>query len=203
MGSGKSLALKLLYFCEQIFHQTVLLEATINKELFSKEGFFKKIQNNFTGIFISKDPEFDFSKTKIIFKYSYIDDAAQQPLFEQTDDREFDLLAEWSREKKQLQWSSKYIEARLGKWADKIKNPMEREEKKDEIKRLPFPELSVQDVSAYMIGDDGMVKSMINRDGDDFYLYSEVIEQISQEITGDTDKLYNLNNEIKESLQRI
>ncbi|WP_461252207.1 hypothetical protein, partial [Treponema sp. R8-4-B8] len=30
MASGKSLALKLLYFCEQVFHKTIF-ETTINK----------------------------------------------------------------------------------------------------------------------------------------------------------------------------
>jgi predicted ATP-binding protein involved in virulence len=92
---------------------------------------------------------------------------------------------------------------RLQKIAEKIKNTDAKNEIPEKIKALRFPALSVASVSAYMIEDSGVVKSMINDDGgDDVYIYSEVIEKISEEITCETDKLYSLNREI-ESLAGI
>jgi hypothetical protein len=72
----------------------------------------------------------------------------------------------------------------------------------EEIKMLPFPELSLTSVSAYMIEDSGVVSPMTNDEGDDVYIYSEVIEKITQEITDETDKLYSLNGRIKSEQMR-
>jgi predicted ATPase len=410
MGSGKSLALKLLYFCEQVFHQTVFYEKTINRDLFDKKVFYQKIEEKFNDIFISKNREADFIDTKITYKYN--PDTGEQTLFEQADVCTFDLLAKWDKVTNRLQWSSEYIELRLDKWqkyfdgpntpdlpvyvrthiyehiltdfsdcfpldamfipasraiaaiasdftsrdlfinkfmdlkdfalsfdeigdisnaivnrilhiknisinkknkqpefqllneriisalelssgqqellylllliydlsstrfrygksasifieepsahlfpgeqketieflamsfnelqktknadpghrffisthspyvlntinnilekgrllklANKIKDTKTKNEKITKIEKLAFPILSVDDVSAYMIEDTGLVKSMINCESDDFYLYSEVIEQINQKIINDTDSLYNLNSEIKEFIQ--
>ncbi|GBU27952.1 hypothetical protein R84B8_01504 [Treponema sp. R8-4-B8] len=52
-----------------------------------------------------------------------------------------------------------------------------------------------------MIEKNGNVNSMINNDDDEPYIYSEIIDQISQEITEGTEKLYNINNEIKNLIQ--
>ena len=51
-----------------------------------------------------------------------------------------------------------------------------------------------------MIEKNGVVKSMIHKDDDEPYIYSEVIDQISQEITTGTEKLYDINNKIKNSI---
>jgi hypothetical protein len=92
---------------------------------------------------------------------------------------------------------------RLLKIVKKIKKVDVKNEISEEIKMLPFPDLSVASVSAYMIEDSGVVRSMINDEGDDVYIYSEVIEKITQEITDETDKLYSLNSRIKSEQRGI
>jgi hypothetical protein len=88
---------------------------------------------------------------------------------------------------------------RLSRLAENIKDPKIKKVIKDKITALPFPRLSIDYVSAYMIEKNGQIKPMINNDDDEPYIYSEIIDQISQEITDETEKLYNLNNEIKNS----
>jgi predicted ATPase len=415
MGSGKSIALKLLYFCEQIFHQVIFSEPSLDKKLFNGENFFNAIKVKFEKIFPSKNHEIDFSNTKIKYEYILFDngehngelDGLNEPKylpFDQPDIRIFDLRAEWDKNSKRFLWSSNYIESCLPKWqklfdspktpdlpdnvrnhiydlilsdfsncfplasmfipasraiaaiadtissrdqfinaffklknfalsfdsisddivnnilriseitlnknkepvfelldgrkitalelssgqqellyllllindlqgtiftfgesvsvfieepsahlfpkeqketieflaacfnflqtgkeydpghrffisthspyvlntvnnileksrllkiAENIKNTGVKNKILEEIKTLPFPDLSVADVSAYMIEDSGVVKSMINDEDDEVYIYSEVIESITQEITCETDKLYSLNGRIK------
>jgi predicted ATPase len=418
MGSGKSIALKLLYFCEQIFHQVIFSEPSLDKKLFNGENFFNAIKVKFEKIFPSKNHEIDFSNTKIKYEYILFDneehngelDGLNEPKYLPFDQpairviRIFDLRAEWDNNSKRFLWSSNYIESCLPKWqklfdspktpdlpdnvrnhiydlilsdfsncfplasmfipasraiaaiadiissrdqfidaffklknfalsfgsisddivnnilriseitlnknkepvfelldgrkitalelssgqqellyllllindlqgtaftfgesvsvfieepsahlfpkeqketieflagcfnflqeekeyepghrffisthspyvlntvnnilekgrllkiAEKIKNINVKNEILEEIKTLPFPDLSVADVSAYMIEDSGLVKSMINDEDDDVYIYSEVIESITHEITDETDKLYSLNGRIE------
>ena len=117
MGSGKSLAIKLLYFCEQIFHKTIFSESNLNKEKLSKEKFFNTVEEHFYQIFPSKNKEKDF--TNIVIKYEYIfysgDDSAPT-LFDQPNYMKFDLSAEWNKEIKKISWFSNYIFNRLDKW---------------------------------------------------------------------------------------
>jgi len=126
MASGKSLALKLLYFCEQVFHQTVF-ETTINRELFQKENFFKKINENFNAIFTSKDQKSDYCDTNISYSYLHKYYQDNPELFNNetlsTEQLEldlpastivFDLSATWDTN--ELKWSSKYIESKLETW---------------------------------------------------------------------------------------
>jgi predicted ATPase len=122
MASGKSLVLKLLYFCEQVFHQTIF-ETTINKELFQKENFFKKINEEFNKIFISRDHKSDYINTFIDYSYKFYDHQAdltnnQTGLFDEETEEQyklgFDLSASWY--KTELRWSSKYIESKLETW---------------------------------------------------------------------------------------
>jgi GTPase SAR1 family protein len=108
MASGKSLSLKLLYFCEQVFHKTIFFNTSINKELFQKDNFFKNINYEFGKIFSSKNPKKDYIKTKIT--YSYNVNVEGQP------DLLFDLSANWNNT--ELQWSSKYIESKLETWQE-------------------------------------------------------------------------------------
>jgi hypothetical protein len=126
MASGKSLALKLLYFCEQIFQYTVF-DKFINKELFQKDNFFKKINEEFTKIFVSRNPESDYSNTEINYSYEYkiqpgqllLDEempTTEQPEFDMSITTVFDLSAIWDKTAKQLRWSSKYIESKLETW---------------------------------------------------------------------------------------
>jgi predicted ATPase len=415
MGSGKSIALKLLYFCEQIFHQVIFSEPSLDKKLFNGENFFNAIKVKFEKIFPSKNHEIDFSNTKIKYEYILFDDEEHNDELDGLSElkylpfdppviRIFDLRAEWDKNSKRFLWSSNYIESCLPKWqslfdvpktpdlldnvrnniyglilsdfsnyfplaamfipasraiaaityrisshdqfvnkflelknfalefenisndtvnkilrimeitldekkepifklvdgrkisslelssgqqellyllllindlkktkfifgesvsvfieepsahlfpkeqketieflagcfsslqeekeyepghrffisthspyvlntvnnilekgrllkiAENIKNADVKNKILEEIKILPFPDLSVTDVSAYMIEDSGVVKSMINDEDADVYIYSEVIENITQEITSETDKLYSLNGRIE------
>jgi predicted ATPase len=113
MGSGKSLALKLLYFCEQIFHLTIFSEPKINKELFDKDVFFRKIEEKFNNIFASRDREIDFINTQI--SYCFCNLLSEQTLFNQ-EDNNFDLSAAWDKKLKRFTWSSKYVTSKLEKW---------------------------------------------------------------------------------------
>jgi predicted ATPase len=114
MGSGKSLALKLLYFCEQIFHLTIFSEPKINKELFDNDVFFEKIEEKFNNIFASKDREVDFMETQI--SYSFCNLSYESSLFNEESNGNFDLSAKWDKELKRFIWSSRYIGAKLKKW---------------------------------------------------------------------------------------
>jgi len=126
MASGKSLALKLLHFCELIFRYTVF-DTSINKELFQGDNFLKKINEEFAKIFISRNHESDYSNTKIIYSFEYniqhgqllLDEeipTTEQPEFDMSTTIVFDLTAIWNKTSKQLQWSSKYIESKLDTW---------------------------------------------------------------------------------------
>jgi predicted ATP-binding protein involved in virulence len=86
----------------------------------------------------------------------------------------------------------------LFKLVDKINNTQKREELKEKLYKLALPVLSVTNISAYMIEENGDVRSMIKGEGDDKYIYSEVIDRISGVIYDDSNKLFNLNDEIKE-----
>jgi predicted ATPase len=401
MGSGKSIALKLLYFCEQIFHLIIFYEPQFGKNLFNKDVFWEKVEEKFNDLFPSGNRTVDFIDTQI--SYKFYNSLLEQSLFDQENNL-FDLSAKWDKNSKRLLWSSNYVMHRLDKWqslfdvpktpdlldnirnniyglilsdfsncfplasmfipasraiaaisdrilsrdqfinkflelksfvlefdnisndivnkilriieitlgkkkepvfklkdgrkisslelssgqqellyllllindlqktrfifgesvsvfieepsahlfpkeqketieflagcfnslqkekeyepghrffisthspyvlntvnnilekgrllkiAEKIKNADVKSEILKEIKMLPFPDLSVASVSAYMIEDSGVVRSMINDEGDDVYIYSEVIEKITQEITDETDKLYSLNSRIK------
>jgi hypothetical protein len=118
MGSGKSLALKLLYFCEQIFHLLIFSEPKINKELFDKDVFFKKIEEKFNSIFVSRNREFDFINTQISYTFSYYNSSDIPCLFDQVEDKTFELSAAWDKNLKRFIWSSKYITNKLDKWKD-------------------------------------------------------------------------------------
>jgi len=89
---------------------------------------------------------------------------------------------------------------RLSRSIKNINNPEIKTTINNKIAELSFPFLSIDNVSAYMIEKNGNVTPMINND-DEPYIYSEIIDQISQEITEGTEKLYNLNNEIKKFIQ--
>ena len=87
----------------------------------------------------------------------------------------------------------------MSQLADKIDNQELKTAAKANLEQLLFPSLPVENVSAYMIEKGGVVKSMINEDDDEPYIYSEAIEQISQEITTETEKLSDINNSLKKS----
>jgi predicted ATPase len=417
MGSGKSLALKLLYFCEQIFHLTIFSEPALSKENFSKTNYFDIIANKFNKIFTSNNSKNDFYNTKIKYEYiflepeeNYLLGKAHVSLFEQPKSHCFDLSAEWNDEKNKFIWSSNYISNRLSKWeglfdmtktpdlSDKVRNsiyntiltdfqnsfplasmfipasraivaiannfssrdifvnqfinlknfalefddisselvnkilrlksitisdkkepifelldgrkisslelssgqqelvyllllvndlkktvfiygksvsvfieepsahlfPKEQKEtieflvecfnllqqekendpghrffisthspyvlntinnileknrllkkasqinnaelqkeKMDDINNLPFPDLSIDNISAYMIEENGHIESIIDASGDDTYLYASVIDAIAQDISSETDKLYTLNSDIDRNLARL
>ncbi|MCL1927671.1 MAG: ATP-binding protein [Treponema sp.] len=113
MASGKSLALKLLYFCEQVFELTVF-DTTISKELFQKDNFLKKINERFNTIFLTKDPVSDYSNINIVYSYKLNKNESKQLLFDE--ETSFDLSAMYDGTIKQLRWSSKYIESKLETW---------------------------------------------------------------------------------------
>ena len=117
MGSGKSLAIKLLYFCEQIFHKTIFSESNLNKEKLSKEKYFNTVEEHFYQLFPSKNKEKDFANLIIKYEYVFYSGFDSVPeLFDQPNYMKFDLSAEWSKETKKLTWSSSYISGRLEKW---------------------------------------------------------------------------------------
>jgi hypothetical protein len=102
MGSGKSICVKLLWFLEHIFH-LLLFYPSIAKDDLSRPYFFDRIAKEFNVIFNAGD--FDFRKTKIEYRYS-------------CNGGVFDLQAEWSKEKKNLAWTSKYLDEHLEKWQE-------------------------------------------------------------------------------------
>jgi len=123
MGSGKSLALKLLYFCEQIFNKTIFSETNLNKDKFYESKYFATIEDFFYQIFPSKNNKNDFKNT--IIKYEYIvlakkaDDTldnSQFSLFDQPIINKFDLFAEWKEDVNKFKWSSNYISNNIEKW---------------------------------------------------------------------------------------
>jgi predicted ATPase len=122
MASGKSLALKLLCFCEQVFQQTIF-DTSINKELFQEKNFFNKVNDVFNALFISRNFEEDYNKTEIIYSYKYDEDKLSQNQSELFEDETtkvkqqgFDLSAVWDKKTRQLRWSSKYIKSKLETW---------------------------------------------------------------------------------------
>jgi hypothetical protein len=88
--------------------------------------------------------------------------------------------------------------SRLLKQLGKVKDSTIREEKNKKIEALPFPKLFIDNVSAHMIGEDGVVQSMIEGSDDNKYIYSEVINQIAHIISDDSGKLFDLSDEIEE-----
>lgn len=119
MGSGKSLCMKLLYFCEQVLHNTIFLNS-ISKDTLNKQAFFYSVKDYFNKIFFSANPELDFSKT--IIEYTYISDKAV-----------FDLSAKFDGKQGSLVWDSSYIDQEIERWqaffekdtpdmADKVRN---------------------------------------------------------------------------------
>jgi hypothetical protein len=92
---------------------------------------------------------------------------------------------------------------RLLKKASKINNAEVQKEKIDAINNLPFPDISIDNVSAYMIEKNGYVESMIDASGDGTYLYASVVDAIAQDISSETDKLYTLNSGIDKNLARL
>jgi hypothetical protein len=100
MGSGKSICVKLLWFLEHILHSLIFYQ-NITKDDFSGSVFFDRIAREFNEIFHAR--KFDFRKTEIRYKYS-------------CNGGVFDLQAEWNKEKKDLIWSSKYLDEHLEQW---------------------------------------------------------------------------------------
>jgi len=70
----------------------------------------------------------------------------------------------------------------------------------EKIDSISHPALSIDDVSAYMIGSDGNVDSMINTDDEEKYIYSSVIDKIANSISIDSGNLFDIDCEIKENL---
>jgi len=119
MASGKSLALKLLYFCEQIFHRTIFNEPNLTKDKLGEDKFFDTVRDIFYQLFPSKNREIDFGNT--IIKYEYTLSPDNNTLY--PDGTLFpsfiakcDLSAKWSKECNNFKWSSDYITGSLGKW---------------------------------------------------------------------------------------
>ena len=102
MGSGKSICVKLLWFVEHILHSLIFYQ-NITKNDLSNSIFFARIAKEFNEVFHAGD--FDFQKTEIRYKYS-------------CNGGVFDLLANWDNEKKDLVWSSKYLDEHLKKWQE-------------------------------------------------------------------------------------
>jgi len=100
MGSGKSICVKLLWFLEHVLHSLIFYQS-ITKDDLSNLVFFDRITAEFNEVFHTGD--FDFHKTEIRYKYSCNGGA-------------FDLQAEWNKEKKELRWSSKYLDEHLEQW---------------------------------------------------------------------------------------
>jgi AAA15 family ATPase/GTPase len=121
MASGKSIALKLLYFCEQVIHRVIFYDS-IDREIFTKNIFFEKVEKEFDSIFVSRSSGDDFRNTKIAYKY-FSSNKNDPGLFDQAAANVFDLTAEWNTETERLQWTSKYIESRLGQWQKYFEEP--------------------------------------------------------------------------------
>lgn len=126
MASGKSLALKLLYFCQQVFHQTIFLQPNLSKDKFYEDKYFDIISALFGKNFSSKNPSADFHNTVIKYEYTLSSeekdnalDNTEFPLFGQPIPSipvKFDLLATWNSQLNEFRWSSGYISKNLEKW---------------------------------------------------------------------------------------
>jgi len=106
MGSGKSVCIKLLWFCERILHTLFFYKAITIDDL-TTEAVSDRAAAAFQETFYLGN--FDFSKTEIKYKYSCNGNA-------------FDLQAVWDENKKRLNWSSSYIDNRLKKWQENFGN---------------------------------------------------------------------------------
>lgn len=104
MGSGKSLCMKLLYFCEQVLHNTIFLKP-ISEDTLNKEAFFDGVKQYFSSIFFSSNPRLDFSETAI--EYTYTSEGAT-----------FDLSAKFDAAQNNLAWFSNYIDKEIERWQD-------------------------------------------------------------------------------------
>jgi hypothetical protein len=67
---------------------------------------------------------------------------------------------------------------------------------KEQLGDLPFSHLSTDDVSAYMIEADGHVAQMVSGETNNEYLYSNVIEQITRDISNESNKLFEIRNQL-------
>ena len=102
MGSGKSVCIKLLWFCERILH-TLFFYSTITKDDMSSNAVYSRMAEAFKETFYMGD--FDFSATEI--KYSYTCNGNM-----------FDLQATWDNGSHSLRWESRYIDSRLKIWQE-------------------------------------------------------------------------------------
>jgi hypothetical protein len=89
---------------------------------------------------------------------------------------------------------------RLEKEILNLEDSSKKQKIKDAIGNIPA--LSVDDSSAYIIQDDGSVTSMITGIGDDKYLYSDLIENITADISKDASDLSNAFKELKKNSNR-
>jgi ABC-type lipoprotein export system ATPase subunit len=67
---------------------------------------------------------------------------------------------------------------------------------KKQLDDLPFSHLSMDAVSAYMIEADGHVTQMVSGETNNEYLYSNVIEQITRDISDESNKLLEIRNQL-------
>jgi len=91
--------------------------------------------------------------------------------------------------------------SRLLKNVEKIDNIKIKTEIHNKLKDISYPDLSVDDVSAYMIREDGTADTMINTNDEEQYIYSAVIDKIAEAIQIDTEKLLNIDVEIKKNFE--
>jgi hypothetical protein len=87
---------------EHIFY-LLIFNSSLKKEDLRSPAFFDRIAKEFKEIFYTGD--FDFSATKINYTYS-------------CNGGIFDLQASWSEEKRDLAWSSKYLNERFKQWQE-------------------------------------------------------------------------------------
>jgi predicted ATPase len=87
---------------------------------------------------------------------------------------------------------------RLEKEITKMKDMGEKQKIQEAVQNIPG--LSADDLSAHIIQDDGKVVSMITGNGDDKYLYSDLIESITNDISHDADDLSKVFKELKNKL---
>jgi predicted ATPase len=101
MAAGKSIALKLIWFLEDILYRQIFLpsKAFTRKDL-DETVFFENISTAFFGAFART---IDYTATKITYEFLY-------------DGKKFDLKAAWDKNKEQLKWSSDYLHTHLKEW---------------------------------------------------------------------------------------
>jgi len=102
MGSGKSVCVKLLWFCERILH-TLIFYPAITKNDIDIRVFCDRIASEFEETFYTGN--FDFAATEINYSYS-------------CNGNSFDLQASWDETDWRLKWSSTYLESHVKKWQD-------------------------------------------------------------------------------------